>query len=113
MNAMRDPESAALRPMLEAEIQAALNELPEEFRLAVMLSDIEELSYKEISDILGCPIGTVMSRLHRGRKMLKSRLYDHAVDLGIIDPNAAGSKPQAADEPVDINSYRAKRARSA
>ncbi|HEY5956117.1 MAG TPA: sigma-70 family RNA polymerase sigma factor [Polyangiaceae bacterium] len=113
MNAMRDPESAALRPMLEAEIQSALNELPEEFRLAVMLSDIEELSYKEISDILGCPIGTVMSRLHRGRKMLKTRLYDHAVDLGIIDPNAAGSKPKPADEPVDINSYRAKRARSA
>ncbi|MGE5783842.1 MAG: sigma-70 family RNA polymerase sigma factor [Myxococcales bacterium] len=109
MNAMRDPESAALRPMLEAEIQAALNELPEEFRLAVVLSDVEELSYKEISDIMGCPIGTVMSRLHRGRRMLKSRLYDQAVEMGIIEPAAA----QPAAEPVNINSYRAKKARSA
>jgi RNA polymerase sigma-70 factor (ECF subfamily) len=113
MNAMRDPESAALRPMLEAEIQAALNELPEEFRLAVVLSDVEELSYKEISDILGCPIGTVMSRLHRGRKMLKHRLYQHAVELGIVDPHAADTKSRHSEEPVDINSYRAKRARSA
>ena len=114
MNAMRDPESAAMRPMLEAEIQTALDELPEEFRLAVVLADVEELSYKEISDIMGCPIGTVMSRLHRGRRMLKHRLYDHAVDFGIIDPNAVPLQTtQPSDEPVDINQYRAKRARSA
>lgn len=120
MNAMRDPESAALRPLLEAEIQSALDELPEEFRLAVVLSDVEELSYKEISDIMGCPIGTVMSRLHRGRKMLKSRLYDHAVDFGIIDANAPALVHNPVQDsaqnqlvPVDINSYRAKRARSA
>ncbi len=113
MNAMRDPESAALRPMLEAEIQAALNELPEEFRLAVVLADVEELSYKEISDIMGCPIGTVMSRLHRGRRMLKHRLYDHAVDFGIISASPAGTSNMPSDEPVDINHYRAKRARSA
>jgi RNA polymerase sigma-70 factor, ECF subfamily len=109
MNAMRDPESAALRPMLEAEIQVALEELPEEFRLAVVLSDIEELSYKEISDIMGCPIGTVMSRLHRGRRMLKSRLHDQAVEMGIIEPTIA----PAAAEPVDINTFRAKKARYA
>lgn len=114
MNAMRDPESAALRPMLEAEIQAALDELPEEFRLAVVLSDVEELSYKEISEIMGCPIGTVMSRLHRGRRMLKTRLYEHAVDFGIVDPNAASfAQTNRTDQPVDINTYRAKRARSA
>lgn len=109
MNAMRDPESAAIRPMLEAEIQSALAELPEEFRLAVVLSDVEELSYKEISDIMGCPIGTVMSRLHRGRKMLKTRLYDHAVEFGIIE--ATADRP--SNLPVDINSYRARKARSA
>jgi RNA polymerase sigma-70 factor, ECF subfamily len=114
MSAMRDPESAAMRPMLEAEIQTALDELPEEFRLAVVLADVEELSYKEISDIMGCPIGTVMSRLHRGRRMLKHRLYDHAVDFGIIDPNAVPlHAAQPSDDPVDINQYRAKRARSA
>ncbi|HXS16112.1 MAG TPA: sigma-70 family RNA polymerase sigma factor, partial [Polyangiaceae bacterium] len=65
MESMRDPESQALRPMLEKEIKRILDELPEEFRLAVVLSDVEELSYKEIADIMGCPIGTVMSRLHR------------------------------------------------
>lgn len=113
MNAMRDPESAAMRPMLEAEIQNALDELPEEFRLAVVLADVEELSYKEISDMMGCPIGTVMSRLHRGRRMLKHRLYSHAVDFGIIDANAAANEAQQSSEPVDINTYRAKRARSA
>lgn len=112
MNSMRDPESAALRPMLEAEIQTALDELPEEFRLAVVLADVEELSYKEISDIMGCPIGTVMSRLHRGRRMLKTRLFAQAVDFGIIDPKTlAAQDVQPLDEPVDINQYRAKRAR--
>jgi len=119
MNAMRDPESAALRPMLEAEIQAALNELPEEFRLAVVLSDIEELSYKEISDIMGCPIGTVMSRLHRGRRMLKQRLYDHAVDFGIITAQVTDKDlgdrgaTEPSRRPIDINTYRAKRVQSA
>src|SRR5678815_4277292 len=79
MEAMRDPESRAMRALLEKEIVAALDELPEEFRLAVVLSDVEELSYKEISEIMGCPIGTVMSRLHRGRRLLKGRLYQHCL----------------------------------
>jgi len=112
MNAVRDPESLALRPMLEAEIQAALDAVPEEFRLAVVLADVEELSYKEISDIMGCPIGTVMSRLHRGRRMLKGKLYEHAVAYGIIDPNVV-AKESSQEEPVDLNLYRAKKVRSA
>lgn len=103
---MRDPESAALRPMLEAEIRQALDELPEEFRLAVVLADVEELSYREIADIMGCPIGTVMSRLHRGRRLLKSRLYEHARDMGIVGPEAmVGESP----EPVDLDAYRARK----
>ncbi|MGC4065664.1 MAG: sigma-70 family RNA polymerase sigma factor [Polyangiaceae bacterium] len=112
MNAVRDPESLALRPMLEAEIQAALDTVPEEFRLAVVLADVEELSYKEISDIMGCPIGTVMSRLHRGRRMLKSKLFEHAVAYGIVNPNA-GTRESSQDELVDLNEYRAKKVRSA
>jgi RNA polymerase sigma-70 factor (ECF subfamily) len=83
---MRDPESGALRSLLEKEIVTALDELPEEFRLAVVLSDVEELSYREIADIMGCPIGTVMSRLHRGRRLLKKRLYEHARAFGIVGP---------------------------
>jgi RNA polymerase sigma-70 factor (ECF subfamily) len=105
LSAMRDPESVALRPVLEAEIRAALDELPEEFRLAVVLADVEELSYREIADIMGCPIGTVMSRLHRGRRLLKTRLYEHARDIGIVGPEPS----VGADKTVDLGEYRAKK----
>jgi len=111
MEAMRDPESRAMRAILEREIAAALDELPEEFRLAVVLSDVEELSYREISEIMGCPIGTVMSRLHRGRRLLKRRLVDHARTLGIVGPeHEVGAKPgeHVAEAVVDIASYRKK-----
>jgi RNA polymerase sigma-70 factor (ECF subfamily) len=110
MEAMRDPESRAMRALLEREIVAALDELPEEFRLAVVLSDVEELSYREISEIMGCPIGTVMSRLHRGRRLLKRRLYDHARTLGIVGPeDAVGHTPAPkADAVVDLARYRKK-----
>src|SRR6186713_2841762 len=113
MEAMRDPESRAMRALLEKEIVAALDELPEEFRLAVVLSDVEELSYREIADIMGCPIGTVMSRLHRGRRLLKKRLYEHARAFGIVGPEAlVGETPEktAKHEPViDLSQYREKR----
>ena len=58
--------------------------LPEQFRLAVLLADVEGFSYKEIAEILGIPIGTVMSRLHRGRKALQKRLFDFASARGLI-----------------------------
>jgi len=112
MEAMRDPESRAMRALLEKEIVAALDELPEEFRLAVVLSDVEELSYKEISEIMGCPIGTVMSRLHRGRRLLKGRLYEHARTLGIVGPEESVGKPAQRDSVVDMQSYRKKAASS-
>ncbi len=110
MEAMRDPESQALRSLLEKEITAALDELPEEFRLAVVLSDVEELSYKEIAEIMGCPIGTVMSRLHRGRRLLKRRLYEHARAYGIVGPETEVGPPKTDETPVvDLRNYRAKR----
>jgi RNA polymerase sigma-70 factor (ECF subfamily) len=105
IEAMRDPESQALRPILEAEIGKALDELPDEFRLAVVLSDVEDLSYKEIADIMGCPIGTVMSRLHRGRRMLKGRLYEHARAFGIIGPEEHIGKREV----VELDQFRATR----
>jgi RNA polymerase sigma-70 factor (ECF subfamily) len=112
MESMRDPESGALRSILEKEIVAALDELPEEFRLAVVLSDVEELSYREIADIMGCPIGTVMSRLHRGRRILKTRLYEHARAFGIIGPEEAvgresgGAKSADAEPVVALADYK-------
>jgi len=108
MRALRDPENQALRPIVAQEITRALAELPEEFRLAVVLSDVEELSYKEIADVMGCPVGTVMSRLHRGRRLLQKRLYDHAVLLGIAPVDDASSDESSA-APVDIAQFRARK----
>jgi RNA polymerase sigma-70 factor, ECF subfamily len=108
MRAMRDPETQALTPLVAAEMQRALNALPDEFRLAVILSDVEELSYKEIAEAMGCPIGTVMSRLHRGRQMLQKTLREHAVAMGIVREDS--KKGQARDEaPTDLAAYRRKR----
>jgi RNA polymerase sigma-70 factor (ECF subfamily) len=70
--------------MLSDEVTGALQSLPEDFRTVVILCDIEGLMYDEISEFLNCPIGTVRSRLHRGRKMLEEKLYDYAKDRGII-----------------------------
>jgi RNA polymerase sigma-70 factor (ECF subfamily) len=103
MRSMRDAESVALQPLLRQELQQALDDLPEEFRLPVILCDIEEMSYKEIADIMNCPIGTVMSRLHRGRRMLKKTLYEQAFALGIV----ATETEQA--EPTNLDQYRSKR----
>src|SRR5262249_39803869 len=108
MRALRDPETQALRPIVAEEINRALDDLPEEFRLAVVLSDVEELSYKEIADAMDCPVGTVMSRPHRGRRLLQKRLYDHAVLLGIAPVNDA-PVDDPASEPVDIAQFRAKK----
>jgi RNA polymerase sigma-70 factor (ECF subfamily) len=106
LRAMRDPEGQALRPVLEREIGAALDALPEEFRMVVILADVEELSYREIADTIGCPIGTVMSRLHRGRRILKTRLFEQARMMGLV---AAESPPERREEPVALDAYRGRR----
>lgn len=112
MRQLRDPEQQALQPIVEGEVQRALDQLPTEFKLAVILCDVEEFSYEEIAQIMGCPIGTVMSRLHRGRKLLQRSLYNHALALGIVkgEPMQEAAKK---DEPADLAAYRAKRRASA
>ena len=95
MRQLRDPETLALAPLVEGEIRKALDTLPAEFRLAVVLCDVEEFSYEEIAQIMNCPIGTVMSRLHRVRKLLQRTLYNHALALGIVKGEERIGEPQA------------------
>ncbi len=109
MRALTEPENDAMRSIVSQEIEKALNELSDEHRLMIVLADVEELSYKEIADIVGCPIGTVMSRLHRARKQMQGRLVEQAVEMGIVD--IARLAPDAREEPVSLDAYR--RARGA
>ncbi len=90
-SASPDPESEFLNGIVDAEVQDALTELPEKVRSVVLL-DVEGFSYKEIAEMLGIPIGTVMSRLHRGRKFLQKRLYDLAQERGIAALRTAPQK---------------------
>jgi RNA polymerase sigma-70 factor, ECF subfamily len=84
-------EEQVLEHLTEGEIKEALESLPEQFRIAVLLGDVEGFSYKEIAEILDIPIGTVMSRLHRGRKALQKRLYEFGRQRGLVDePEAQG-----------------------
>jgi len=78
------PEAATLSRVLDEEVEQALKDLPEEFRLVVVLSDLQEFSYKEISRFLKIPIGTVRSRLFRGRRMLRQKLAGYARERGWI-----------------------------
>lgn len=76
-------ESEALARLPDSDVKEALQAIPEDFRMAVYYSDVEGFSYKEISEIMDTPIGTVMSRLHRGRKLLRDKLTDYAAERGI------------------------------
>ncbi len=78
-----DPEKHAFNTFLRTELERAIDELPDDFRQVVVLADLQGFSYKEVAEILGCPIGTVMSRLHRARRMLQRELIDFAVDAGL------------------------------
>lgn len=114
MQSMREPEANALRPDIERRIRAAVQDLPDEFRQVVLLADVEGYSYREIAEDLGCPIGTVMSRLYRARRQLRSSLEQHAIDLGLIcDPSTS---PGAADQPcaeapIELDSFRSSNSR--
>lgn len=77
-------QEAVFGGLMEDEVQQALSELPEEFRSAIILSDLEDCSHREITEILGCSMGTVASRLFRGRQMLRESLEDYAKRRGLL-----------------------------
>jgi RNA polymerase sigma-70 factor (ECF subfamily) len=89
-----DVEDFYLDAIPDAEVKSALEELPEQFRIAVILADIEGFQYKEIAEILGVPLGTVMSRIHRGRRALQKRLWEYAERNNLrppVDTSAGGT----------------------
>jgi len=93
--ASRSAEDELMDFFTDGEVKAAVEALPENFRMAVLLADVEGFSYKEIAEILDIPIGTVMSRLHRGRKALQRALYDYASHHGLA-PDAPETVGAAA-----------------
>ena len=90
---LRSAEVEALDRLPDSDVKDALAQLSDDFRLAVYLADVEGFAYKEIAEIMDTPIGTVMSRLHRGRKQLRTLLEDYAVDRGLI-PAGVGTEPE-------------------
>lgn len=112
VRAMRDPEGFALRPELRDALIAAIDRLPRDFKEVVLLADAEGLSYREVAEVLECPMGTVMSRLHRARKLLKADLVEHARDLGLVQPERElmAVKTEATHKsPIALDDYRAQR----
>ena len=105
----QDPERALLGHLLSDDVTRALKAVPEEFRMAVLLCDVEEFSYKEIADIMECPIGTVMSRLYRGRRLLQKALYKFAVDAGVVKPEAATIEAEEVPATLDLDAFRRRR----
>ncbi len=85
-----DPEGAFFSSIVDEEVLAAIDALPEEYRTAVVLSDLEGLGYGEIGELMDVPVGTVKSRLFRGRRQLQKVLYDYAVEMGYL-PAPAGT----------------------
>jgi RNA polymerase sigma-70 factor (ECF subfamily) len=101
--AQKSPEGMMLERSVSDDVQRALDALPADFRTAVVLCDVEGLAYKEIADVMDCPVGTVMSRLFRGRRLLQQSLAQFAAEQGYAKPAAAPT-----EAPIALDDYRKK-----
>lgn len=110
---LRDPESRVMDGMLRDELVRAFDELPDEFRMTVILADVYGFSYREIAEIIDRPIGTVMSRLHRARKALQGRLLEQAVAVGLVRTDAESREPSQQGSTTNLAEYRTQRRRRA
>jgi RNA polymerase sigma-70 factor (ECF subfamily) len=103
-NDKQAPDRLLMDASVSDDVQRALGQLPDDFRTAVILCDMQGLSYKEIAEIMDCPVGTVMSRLFRGRKLLAAALREFAVAEGYV------KETEAKSQTIDLEKYRAERA---
>jgi RNA polymerase sigma-70 factor (ECF subfamily) len=97
-----NPEQHFIDRLLSDDVLEALDAVPIDFRMAVILADLQDFSYREIADILDVPVGTVMSRLFRGRRLLQKSLAGYAVEAGVLPPGPTGER-------IDLEEYRRKR----
>ena len=107
-----DDEDQMYHKMFGDEVKSALENIPVDFRMVVLLADLQDFAYKEIAEIMDCPIGTVMSRLYRGRRMLQAELAEYAVGEGYVDEGVIGddsddSKKSAST--TNLEEYREKK----
>ena len=103
-----NPEQYFFDRLLSDDVLRAIDALPIDFRLVVILADLQEFSYKEIAEILECPVGTVMSRLFRGRKLLQKTLKEYAQGSGVVS-GGQGDGEAGVPAPTDLNEYRSRK----